>query len=323
MRPPRARAHLPAGAAPYNAANERDGDVPFEEQLEGLQRMVAAGKVGRWARWGGGQGGAVAWVRRGAEIASGKQTNPCSNLPVLPCMRARPSAPLPPQVRHVGVSNETSYGVMRFVAAAEASQGRLPRICSIQNNYSLLMRGGYEGDLAEVCAPRQCGVSLLAYSPLAGGALTGKYILGGAGVDTSKARLNLFQGGCASGARARAVGATGMCCVALQVWVALMCCMVHDGDAPHGTWMMAMPLTHRCPMHTALHGTTALRCTVQATWPATSSRWPRRRCRSTPRSHASTASRPRSWRWPGAPAAGLWPRPSLARRRWSRWGDLT
>lgn len=47
---------------------------------------------------------------------------------------------------------------------------------------------------AEVCAKRQCNVGLLAYSPLAGGSLTGKYIRGGAGVE--KARLNLFQGEC-------------------------------------------------------------------------------------------------------------------------------
>lgn len=76
----------------------------------------------------------------------------------------------------MGVSNETSYGVMRFVAAAEAAG--LPRIVSIQNAYSLLVRGAYETDLAEVCAPRQCDVGLLAYSPLAGGALSGKVRVG-------------------------------------------------------------------------------------------------------------------------------------------------
>lgn len=76
------------------------------------------------------------------------------------------------KVRHVGVSNETSYGVMRFCVAAEAAG--LPKIVSIQNAYSLLVRGAFETDLAEVCAPRQCNVGLLAYSPLAGGALSGK-----------------------------------------------------------------------------------------------------------------------------------------------------
>lgn len=50
-----------------------------------------------------------------------------------------------------------------------ADQAGLPRIVSIQNSYSLLVRGPFETDLAEVCAPRQGNVGLLAYSPLAGG----------------------------------------------------------------------------------------------------------------------------------------------------------
>ena len=94
------------------------------------------------------------------------------------------------QVRHVGVSNETSYGVMRFIQAAE--QSGLPRIVSIQNVYSLLSRVQFDTDLAEVCAPRQCNVGLMAYSPLAGGALSGKYIKGGD--DLPKARFNIFPG---------------------------------------------------------------------------------------------------------------------------------
>ncbi|DBB14578.1 hypothetical protein WJX82_001899 [Trebouxia sp. C0006] len=94
------------------------------------------------------------------------------------------------KVRHVGVSNETSYGVMRFIQAAE--QSGLPRMASIQNVYSLLSRVQFDTDLAEVCAPRQCNVGLLAYSPLAGGALSGKYIKGGE--DLPKARFNIFPG---------------------------------------------------------------------------------------------------------------------------------
>lgn len=49
-----------------------------------------------------------------------------------------------------------------------AEQLGLPRIVSIQNSYSLLVRGPFETDLAETCAQRQCNVGLLAYSPLAG-----------------------------------------------------------------------------------------------------------------------------------------------------------
>ena len=81
------------------------------------------------------------------------------------------------KVKFVGLSNETSFGVMRFVGAAEASQNAsLPRVVSIQNAYSLNVRGAFETDLVETCAPHNCNVSLLAYSPLAGGTLTGKYL---------------------------------------------------------------------------------------------------------------------------------------------------
>lgn len=54
------------------------------------------------------------------------------------------------------------------------------------------MRSAFETDLAEACAPRQCNVGLLAYSPLAGGALSGKYIKGSQGHE--KARFNIFPG---------------------------------------------------------------------------------------------------------------------------------
>lgn len=90
------------------------------------------------------------------------------------------------KVRYVGVSNETSYGVMRFVQAAEAIG--LPKIVSIQNSYSLLVRGPFETDLAETC--HQTNVGLLAYSPLAGGSLTGKYIKD----PNAKGRFNIFPG---------------------------------------------------------------------------------------------------------------------------------
>ena len=87
------------------------------------------------------------------------------------------------QVRHIGVSNETSFGVMSFARAAE--QKGLPRIVSIQNCYHLNTRVAYEVDLVETC--RFCDVGLLAYSPLAGGVLTGKYLLP---EPDPKARLN-------------------------------------------------------------------------------------------------------------------------------------
>ncbi|APW41984.1 aldo/keto reductase [Rhodoferax saidenbachensis] len=74
------------------------------------------------------------------------------------------------KVRAIGLSNETPYGVHEFVRLAE--QLGLPRIATIQNNYSLLARG-FENGLDETC--HRLGVSLLPYSPLAFGLLTGKY----------------------------------------------------------------------------------------------------------------------------------------------------
>lgn len=95
------------------------------------------------------------------------------------------------KVRYIGVSNETSYGVMEFVNAAKLEG--LPKIISIQNSYSLLVRCRFEVDLVEVCMPQHCNVGLLAYSPLAGGALTGKYTNPDF-VAAKKGRFNLFPG---------------------------------------------------------------------------------------------------------------------------------
>lgn len=79
---------------------------------------------------------------------------------------------------------------MRFLQAAK--ELGLPRIVSVQNNYSMLVRLHFDVDLGEVCHPKNENVALLAYSPLAGGALSGKYIDGRA---TDKSRFNLFEGG--------------------------------------------------------------------------------------------------------------------------------
>jgi len=89
------------------------------------------------------------------------------------------------KVRHVGVSNETPWGVAQFLNHAQERD--LPRIASIQNPYNLLNRS-FEIGLAEFAHREQTG--LLAYSPLAFGVLTGKY-LGGA--RPAGARLSLFE----------------------------------------------------------------------------------------------------------------------------------
>ncbi|WP_454689053.1 NADP(H)-dependent aldo-keto reductase [Achromobacter aloeverae] len=88
------------------------------------------------------------------------------------------------KVRHVGVSNETPWGVAQFLKHAE--RDKLPRIVSIQNPYNLLNRQ-YENGLSEFSHHE--GVGLLAYSPLAMGMLTGKYL---DGARPEGARLSLF-----------------------------------------------------------------------------------------------------------------------------------
>jgi len=74
------------------------------------------------------------------------------------------------KVRILGCSNETSWGLMKSIAASERLG--VARYHTIQNNFSLNNRR-FEDELAQVC--RQEGVSLIPYSPLAGGVLSGKY----------------------------------------------------------------------------------------------------------------------------------------------------
>ncbi|MCD2177636.1 aldo/keto reductase [Rhizobium sp. C1] len=93
------------------------------------------------------------------------------------------------KIRHWGVSNETSWGVMKYQQLAD-SQG-LPRMVSIQNEYNLLDRK-FDTDLAEVCHHEQVG--LMAYSPLAAGLLSGKY-LDGARPAGSRGTINSDLGG--------------------------------------------------------------------------------------------------------------------------------
>lgn len=94
------------------------------------------------------------------------------------------------KVRYVGVSNETPYGVCSFAMLAKQYPDLYPKIISIQNSYSLVVRKDFEAGLAEACYHHNVG--LLAYSPLAGGSLSGKYR------DANKipkgSRLTLFPG---------------------------------------------------------------------------------------------------------------------------------
>ncbi|MCI4645583.1 MAG: aldo/keto reductase [Hyphomonadaceae bacterium] len=92
------------------------------------------------------------------------------------------------RIRHIGVSNETSYGVMRFLA--ESDKHGLPRLQSIQNVYNLVSRKFEEG-LDEIAMREQVG--LLAYSPLAQGYLTGKYRNGALPEGSRKALFDRLQ----------------------------------------------------------------------------------------------------------------------------------
>lgn len=89
------------------------------------------------------------------------------------------------KVRHIGVSNETPWGVARFLELARSRS--LPLIATIQNPYNLLNRVFEEG-LSEFC--RYDSLGLLAYSPLAMGVLTGKY---DHGARPEKGRLTLYE----------------------------------------------------------------------------------------------------------------------------------
>jgi len=91
------------------------------------------------------------------------------------------------KARHIGLSNETSWGVAQFLRAHE--NGRGPRIVSIQNAYNFINRT-FEIGLAEFALREQVG--LLAYSPLAQGYLTGKYSKGARPPGT---RTTLFERG--------------------------------------------------------------------------------------------------------------------------------
>jgi aryl-alcohol dehydrogenase-like predicted oxidoreductase len=77
------------------------------------------------------------------------------------------------KIRHIGLSNETAWGMNKWLQLAK--DHNLPRMVSIQNEYSLLCRN-FEPDLSEISLSEDCG--LLAWSPLTRGILSGKYLNG-------------------------------------------------------------------------------------------------------------------------------------------------
>jgi aryl-alcohol dehydrogenase-like predicted oxidoreductase len=77
------------------------------------------------------------------------------------------------KIRHIGLSNETAWGTSKWLELAE--KHGLPRMASIQNEYSLMARH-FEPDLSEIALHEECG--LLAWSPLTRGLISGKYLKG-------------------------------------------------------------------------------------------------------------------------------------------------
>ncbi len=77
------------------------------------------------------------------------------------------------KIRHIGLSNETAWGLTKWLQLAR--QNNMPRMASIQNEYSLLCRH-FEPDLSEIAIHEDC--RLLAWSPLCRGMLSGKYLDG-------------------------------------------------------------------------------------------------------------------------------------------------
>ncbi|MBC3220219.1 NADP(H)-dependent aldo-keto reductase [Serratia fonticola] len=112
-------------------------------------------------------------------------TDEKATIPLLETLEALTEQVRAGKIRYIGVSNETPWGVMRYLQLAEKHE--LPRIVSIQNPYSLLNRS-FEIGLAEISQHE--GIELLAYSSLAFGTLSGKYLNG---AKPAGARNTLFS----------------------------------------------------------------------------------------------------------------------------------
>ncbi|GER41718.1 voltage-gated potassium channel subunit beta-1 [Striga asiatica] len=166
----------------YTTSNWRSS-VPVAEQLRGFQELIDQGKNQHFQDTG--------YCAPNANLIDFHFKEKDEHILFDPAYFSQTTENKMRQVRYIGVSNETSYGVMEFVHAAKVEG--LPKIVSIQNNYSMLVRCKFELDLAEVCHPNNCNIGLLAYSPLAGGALSGKY-LDIHSEAAKRGRLNLFPG---------------------------------------------------------------------------------------------------------------------------------
>ncbi|HSH30670.1 MAG TPA: NADP(H)-dependent aldo-keto reductase [Thiohalobacter sp.] len=129
----------------------------------------------------------VHWPDRNANFFGklGYEYDDSPSLPIEATLEALARQVEAGRIRHIGISNETPWGTMRYLQLAEARGW--PRIVSIQNPYSLLNRS-FEVGLAEISQREDVG--LLAYSPLGFGVLSGKYL---DGARPEGARLTLFE----------------------------------------------------------------------------------------------------------------------------------
>lgn len=132
------------------------------------------------------------WPHRNVPLFGGGSHAPSrggngSEVPIEETLAALDALVKSGKVRHIGLSNETAWGLSRFLHLSETTGA--PRVASVQNAYNLLNRT-YEVGLAEFHAREQVG--LLAYSPLAQGFLTGKYQRG---ARPAGARTTLFERG--------------------------------------------------------------------------------------------------------------------------------
>ena len=127
----------------------------------------------------------IHWPNRNAAIFGGLYFDPAKDQPqtsILEQLQALDLLVKAGKVRHIGLSNESPWGLTEFLHVAE--RHGLPRVVSVQNPYALVNRS-LDNALDE--ALHRCGTALLAYSPLGFGTLTGKY--DDAGFDASQPGL--------------------------------------------------------------------------------------------------------------------------------------
>ena len=128
------------------------------------------------------------WPERNVPMFGQYQFDPSQEtnaLPIREQLQALAELVQEGKIRAIGVSNEHPWGVMEFLRLA--NEYKLPRIASIQNCYNLVNRG-FEFGLTEIAYREKVG--LLAYSPLAFGHLSGKYV----NDPTASGRVTLFKG---------------------------------------------------------------------------------------------------------------------------------